>query len=860
MLRWPVHGDEKMRNRWRYLVLALLTVLLLTIARPVWSQPSAHVLGQQAYDRGQLAAAVTHWQTAMREFESVGDVRSQSLTAGHLALAYQDLGEWATAATWLEQAQQLANAQDDAFVMAQLLMVQGTQAWYQGQGTEALARWQQAEQQYQSLGDDTGLLQSQINQVQALQLLGKHQQAFQQLQQLLESLQALPANSLKVMGLHTLGTTLHGIGEWEQAAETLAQGLALAKQLQLPLASKLHLSLGNVLRAQGKLAEARVQYQQSSELTIDRSLWLTAQLNQLKVLIDQEQVADAIAILPNIQNQLSRLPPSREQVYAQVNLGNSLIRLAQMANVPPGTLDRRAIAETLATAVNQARSLDDPKAEAYALGELGHLYEISQQWSAALELTQTAAQLAQALQAREIAMPWQWQAGRILKQLGETEGAIAAYAEAVDSLKALRQDLVALSPDVQFSFREQVEPVYRQFTQLLLTDVDRLPEARRQAQLLQARQLIEDLQLATLDNFFRQACIAGSPRRIDQIDRAAAVIYPILLDQASGEQRLEVIVSVAETGTETGELLHYRRRIAPGESQQLWETLQARLTLLYDVDEILPAAQTLYEWLVAPAEPLLARHHIQTLVFVPDRFLRNVPMAVLYDGQQFLMEKYTLALAPGLQLLPSAQAEPLDITNRPQILASGLSEQRDGFIALPNVKKELAQLEQLAPTETFLNQAFVTANLQAQLEENAFPIIHLATHGQFSSNLDDTFLLTWDQRLSIQDLEILLARQDYRQPIELLILSACQTARGDNRAALGLAGIAVRAGARSIVSTLWSVADDSTARLVTEFYQNLTQQTTKAEALRQAQLSLLQSTDYHHPYFWAPFVLVGNWQ
>lgn len=100
-----------------------------------------------------------------------------------------------------------------------------------------------------------------------------------------------------------------------------------------------------------------------------------------------------------------------------------------------------------------------------------------------------------------------------------------------------------------------------------------------------------------------------------------------------------------------------------------------------------------------------------------------------------------------------------------------------------------------------------------------------------------------------------------RRPIEILILSACQTAAGDKRAALGLAGVAVRSGARSTIATLWSVQDNSTAELITHFYAALKQPgITRAEALRQAQLSLLRSLDYQHPYYWAPFVLVGNWR
>ncbi len=161
-----------------------------------------------------------------------------------------------------------------------------------------------------------------------------------------------------------------------------------------------------------------------------------------------------------------------------------------------------------------------------------------------------------------------------------------------------------------------------------------------------------------------------------------------------------------------------------------------------------------------------------------------------------------------------------------------------------------------------LDQDFTRPRLQRAIEAASFPIVHLATHGQFSSQADDTFLLTWDERINVKNLDQLLREGEgqERSPIELLILSACQTAAGDKRAVLGLAGVAVRSGARSTLATLWSVQDRSTADLMSQFYETLNQPgVSKAEALRQAQLSLLRSPQYQHPFYWAPFVLVGNW-
>jgi CHAT domain-containing protein len=279
--------------------------------------------------------------------------------------------------------------------------------------------------------------------------------------------------------------------------------------------------------------------------------------------------------------------------------------------------------------------------------------------------------------------------------------------------------------------------------------------------------------------------------------------------------------------------------------------------------EILAPAQQVYDWLLRPATVELERQGIKTLVFVLDGFLRSLPMAILHDGQHYLVEDYNIALTPGLQLLESRSLSPQQF----KVLAGGLATARQGFSTLPGVEQEINQIQAKISAKVLLNQEFTRRSFQQRVEAQPFSVVHLATHGQFSSKAQDTFLLTWDDRINVKDLDQLLtgvgksATQRLREPIELLVLSACQTAKGDNRATLGLAGVAVRSGARSTLATLWSVQDQSTSQLIAEFYRLLTQSgMTKAEALRQAQLSLLNSAQYKHPYYWSAFVLVGNWR
>jgi CHAT domain-containing protein len=335
---------------------------------------------------------------------------------------------------------------------------------------------------------------------------------------------------------------------------------------------------------------------------------------------------------------------------------------------------------------------------------------------------------------------------------------------------------------------------------------------------------------------------------IDRDDPTAAVIYPIILPD-----RLEVILKLPNRP-----LMHYKSAIAQDEVEKAIDTLRRNLTTSFLVKRAQDSSRPVYDWLIRPAEEALAHSQIKTLVFVLDGVLRNVPMAALYDGQQYLVQKYSIALTPGLQLLAPKSLERREL----KALTAGLTQARLGFAPLSNVANEVQEIQSEVPSTVILDREFTSANFQDKLKSVSFPVVHLATHGQFSSQADQTFILTWDAPLYVKQLDNVLRDRNQTQPkaIELLVLSACQTAVGDKRAALGLAGVAVRAGARSTLASLWSINDRSTSILMSEFYRELAKtNVSKAEALRQAQLTLLQNPQFKFPLYWSPFVLVGNW-
>ena len=803
--------------------------------------------GKALYEAGQFSEAARIWQQAANEFAAAGDKLNQASALSNLSLSYQQLGLWNQAKDAIANSLSLLNTDSSPLILAQTLNIQGFLQLSLGQAESALDTLQKAAAAYKKARDRSGIIANLINQSQAMQALGFYRRATNTLEQVETSLLASPDSIIKATGLLNLGNTLRVVGNLEQSEKVLQQSLEIAQKLGLKgVTASIQLSLGNTKRAIAKkfaAANRRQNAQNQTQAALElyrqaansqsKNTRIQALINQLSLLVETQQNSEAQTLFPTIQQELKELPPSRTSVYARINLAQSLIEQSLVNSTD--------IAQILAKAVQEAKNLQDRRAESLALGSLGELYEINQQLSSAQTVTQQALLLAQAIDGSDIAYRWQWQLGRVLKAQGQNEGAIAAYTEAVNTLKSLRSDLTAINPEVQFSFRESVEPVYRQLVGLLLQTGDKV----NQNNLIQARNLIESLQLAELDNFFQEACLNAKPELIDQVDKTAAVIYPIILSD-----RLDVILSLPQQP-----LRHYSTNLP---QNQIEETLEQLRRILgrpsSSRQQILRLAQQVYDWLIRPGETEIKNSGVKTLVFVLDGTLRNIPMAVLHDGKQHLLQQYNLALAPGLQLL-----EPQSLARfQLKALMLGLSESREGFPPLPAVEKELQKIQEIVPGTVLLNQQFTGESLRQQINAAPYPVVHLATHGKFSSSADNTFILTWDGRLKVKQFDTFLRvrNQARGRAIELLVLSACETASGDRRATLGIAGVAVRAGARSTLATLWPVQDVATATLMAQFYRELATHG-KSEALRRAQISL--SENFKHPYYWAPFVLVGNW-
>lgn len=863
VLKLPQGVGKRAKIR-KFCAVAVAVLLLSLLHSQVMARPGDALVqrGRQLYDAGQFARAAQVWENAASTSAAQGDELQQAIALCNLSTALQELGEWDKAKSAIAQSLQLigdrANTNSPPWLraFAQALNTRASLELTVGDPRAALDLWEQAADTYRHAGDEAGVYRASINQSLALQSLGLYQRALDTLEGLNQQLQSQPSSEMKVTALRALGNTLRLVGDLPQSEAVLRESLSLAQQLRSPLAiSETAIALGNTARARNNPAAAYDFYQQAAIAAESPATQVQARLNALSLILEEpsdtfprDYLPQAVNWLPQIQAQLAQLPPSRMAVFAQIKFAQNLLRLPEkLPTTPIG--NETQVAQLLAKSVRDSRQLNDKRAESYALGNLAAVYEKKQQWAEAQQLTENALALSEGINAVDIAYRWEWQLGRLLKAQGEVSDAIAAYGQAVESLEALRLDLVTANREIQFSFRDRVEPVYREFVSLLLQPGKNAKPTQKN--LRQALQVMESLKLAELDNFFRDACVDSQPVELDKqvLDPNAAIFYPIILGD-----RLEVVVSLPEQP-----LRHYSH---PNLSQEkVEETLiNLRKTLVTRTSrDFFNYAETIYQWVIEPLAADLAASGVETLVFLPDGLFRNVPMAALYDGEQFLIEKYSIALSPGLKLI---DPQPLEMQEL-EALTAGISQERFGFSQLPNVVVEVERVSSTLSGVVLLNEEFTRNALQEEIIQTPFPVVHIATHGQFSSNAEETFILAWDERINVNQLDTLLRVRDRignPRAIELLVLSACQTATGDNRAALGLAGMAVRAGARSTLATLWFIDDAATVPLMGEFYRQLNQsQVTKAQALRTAQLQLLQTREYRHPIYWAPYVLVGNW-
>lgn len=863
------------------LVFSVLTSQFAAVAREPAIDVTAQVQqGVELYQQGDFQGAIAPWEAALDYYEQHPNLADEATVLENLARAHQSLG----------------------------------------QATEAIALWQDVIDRYGQLQSSPSAQQpeyvqqlgrSLTEQAQIYSRIGQSRKAvtllcgsFDGQNSCVEgSALAIAQTSADPLGetaaLGSLGQAHRLMGDYDLAREYLNAALAIAQQADNPLLeASIHADLGATAASQAVMryrqyasAESLGDTAQASDLRNEGQAYdqMALQqfqqslsrpilpLNRLRVLLATIPVYDRTGLTTDAQQSrqqaetlLNQLPDMQEKALATIDLA-----LLQM----PATVDQpwtsnqcppaEAIASTealLQQAIQISERIADRRSQSFALGNLGRLYECQGLAPEALRQTQQARAAAEYdFDSRYL---WEWQAGRILQAQNQTDAAIQAYEQSVATLEAIRDDILIASRDVQFDFRDAIEPIYRQLMSLRLkqsppSTLFPAPPDDQPNDLSRVLTTLDSLKLAELQNYFGNDCVLTArnlnltqpEQLLTRGDRAALLSTVILDDQTA-------IILTLPDGRRQYEWIPLSRSAittAVNDYRVGLETAFRRYNL--------EPAQRLYEQLIRPFKATLATAQIQTLVFVQDDILRSVPMAALHDGEKFLIQRYAIAYTPSLQL---TDLNPLDRENL-RALAAGLTIETPAnseagfYAALSNVDEEISAIKaELPESITLTNSDFRLEELEENLTAAEFQILHIATHGEFGTESEDTFLVTGDvpdNKLTLSGLDRLLRQVESDRPVELLVLTACTTAVGDNRAALGLAGVAAQAGVRSVLASLWFVNDQATADLVETFYANLKiPQSSKAEALQQAQIRLIETgAEFSHPAYWAPFVLIGGW-
>ena len=718
---------------------------------------------------------------------------------------------------------------------------------------DAIGYFRALANQYRVNNDGSGEANALFKLAVAQQAIGMYGPSARSLEVALVRIKSTGNLALEARILSSLAATYLYAGKPEKAKPLLVDAKVKAVLLNDTLLEAMILNdQGNMHAFEKKFVEALQDYDLSVYLADKVKAPLVAaraQTNRALVHYSQQEFAQCEKNVLAAVSRLQQEPPAYEIAFAMAKLGELAEKLLSLSQTPSNELALTSV-NGLKTALAVAIQLNNKRLTSQVLGVLAGIYEVAGQTQEALSLNEKAIFNAQQANAQDLLYRWEWQAGKLEKNLGNIDDAIRFYRFAKDSLQPIRHELTQRNLGDNLSFQETQGGVYLELADLLLQKSSAYSDKKDvTAYLMEARDTVELQKEAELQDYFKDSCSVNMDSHETQIDEAiaanTAVIYPILLPD-----RTELLVSYS-TGIE-----RYTVAISEAEITQQVRDLRLKLEKRKTRD-YLPPAEALYQWLIAPMEEDFAKRGIDTLVFVSDQSLRTIPLSVLYDGKEFLVTKYAIATSPGLKMTDPA---PLNRDNL-KVLISGLSEPVQGFPALQYVEGELEEIQDLFVSELLINRDFITSSMSSALQDPTYSVAHIASHSVFSGDVAGSYILTYDNRITVDQLGQFSALSRNRdKPIELLTLSSCQTAAGDDRAALGLAGVAIKAGARSALATLWEINDQASALLVIEFYRQLQdKQLSKAQALQRAQVKLMQNVRYRHPGFWSPFLLIGNW-
>ncbi len=907
----------------------------------------------KVYDhQGNYPAALELQQQSLNIRQATGDQSGTVRSLNHIGLIYASQGQYNQAQTYIEQALAMARELGIRPVETSLLHNLGRIYRIQAQYEQAEALYSEGLALSRELGlePDTAIGLIEMGHLKATQ--GQYGQAVDYVTQAFEIFDRSGYRANTGTAHASMGNYLAAQGYYAEALEQQQQALAIAQEIEtLPNEADALAALGTTYRDLGQPDKA-LQYYQAA---LDRYRTMGERTGEASTLVGIGLVYDAQA---DTEQALDTYEQALAIYRDIGSVRGESTTLTNIGFIHEQTGNYAAAQTSFQQALDIQQAIGARGSEGITLNGLALARAGQNQTDNALDLLQQSLTLHRELGDRPNEAQALSDMGELLAQQGRPELAIVFLKAAVNLTENLRGNIHSLSVDDQVAYTKSVSDRYRQLADLLLEqgkvpeaqqvlDLLKLEELREfndptratwtgselvysdpEQAVMDAHgslvalgiariNCIDDAECNQLDDqlqalkaeYDAQAAQFEAAIRANRADDAvfanpdnisgdakdlleayaeegqnAVLIYPFVLED-------ELWLVWAAAGRAIGSV---NVPVTQGELAATVQRFGEQLNSPNQLAELQATSHQLYDWIIEPLKTELDANDIDHLIFVSDRVTRYIPMAALYDGKEYLLERYTLSsiLAPGL----TDMEDRLTHVDESQVLGLGLTQAVDNFYPLPAVSAELDAIVRsdatdatgVYPGQVFLNEDFTLDTLKANVRDHR--VLHMATHAAFvPGRAEESFIVLGDgSQLTIPAIE---AMEHRLEDLHLVVLSACQTAlggpAGDGTEIAGISSYFLEKGrAEAVIASLWSVNDSSTSILMQRFYELLASgELTKAEALRQAQTSLLYDEDtatrlaavragapptpregatlsvpegYSHPYYWAPFILIGN--
>ncbi|MFQ4136393.1 tetratricopeptide repeat protein [Nodosilinea sp. PGN35] len=872
--------------------------------------------GAQQLQQGQIQDALRSWEAALALYLEIEDPKGQADALMNLGLAYESLSDYQRAIDYYQQAWSLYESTEDLWGQANTLTSLGIAHNALSNYLGAIAYYEQALPLFQATEDLRGQANTLMSLGIAYKALSDYRRAIAFYEQALPLFRAIDDLHGQASTLNNSGNAQLSLSNYQRAISNYEQALPLYQTIEdhhgqastLNNLGVAYWSLSDYQRAVGYYEQTLPIFQaiedrhgQASTLTnLGNAYWA---LSDYQGAVRYHQ--QALLLFKAIENR-------QGQANSLTNLGNAYWSLS----------DYREAIGYHQQALLIYKAINDRQGQASTLNNLGKAYWSLSDFRAAIAYYQQALPLYKAIEDRSGESLSLSNLGAVLAAQGQPELAIAFYKASVNLRESIRADLQELPETLQASYTESISEDYRELVRLLLEqdrvleaqqvlellrvqEIDEyLRDMRGNDQTAQGLDLWEaEQQLLTLymemveagqgfDAFLNRPevqtftqqlrrnargqnlnpeALARLQTNLQQLDHAV-LLYPLIL-----EDRLELVLVTPE-GLE--------RQTVPVDRVQLNQLIAAfRTDITGRRPEVEQSAQPLYDLLIRPLEPYLT--DTETILYAADGQLRYIPLAALHDGEQWLAQRFGVNLITAASLTDWGRSQTTDLS----VLAGAFSEgyyqvnigdKQLSYSGLPYAGLEVERIAADIPTtKAYFNQDFSRAAVEPELAKHS--VIHFATHAEFVAGAPhESFILFGNgDRVTLPDIA------SWSLPgVDLVVLSACQTAvsgeLGQGDEILGFGYQMQRTGARAAIASLWSVNDGSTQVLMNALYAALQADYSPTAALRLAQQALIEgdlsrlgeairadfelitagsepsSSTLGHPYYWAPFILIGN--